>query len=74
MTDAGTRAVDQASGGRAIHATAVLVGESGIVIRGRSGRARAASRWHSSRARGRNGLFARLVGDDRVYVALRNDG
>jgi serine kinase of HPr protein (carbohydrate metabolism regulator) len=50
----------------------VLVGETGIVIRGRAGAGKsslAVALLESARAQG---LFARLVGDDRVYVALRN--
>jgi serine kinase of HPr protein (carbohydrate metabolism regulator) len=69
---ADTAALDQASRGRAIHATAVLVGEAGIVIRGRSGAGKSSLAVALIESARSHGLFARLVGDDRVYVALRN--
>ncbi|WP_342359476.1 HPr kinase/phosphatase C-terminal domain-containing protein [Terrarubrum flagellatum] len=51
-----------------LHATCVIVGEDGVLIRGRSGAGK------SKLARGligeakQRGFFARLVGDDRVMV------
>lgn len=54
-----------------LHATAVLVGEAGILIRGRSGAGKSClARLILAEAAAR-GLFARLVADDRVRVAAR---
>lgn len=54
-----------------LHATVVLVGEAGILIRGRSGAGKSRlARLILAEAAAR-GLFARLVADDRVRVAAR---
>ena len=48
-----------------IHATVVLVGEAGVLIRGASGSGKSALALALMSEAGRRGLFARLVGDDR---------
>lgn len=56
---------------RALHATALIVGEHGVLLRGASGSGKSAlalALIDLARARGR---FARLVGDDRVLVEAR---
>lgn len=52
-----------------IHATVVLVGEAGVLIRGASGSGKSALALALMSEAGRRGLFARLVGDDRVEIA-----
>jgi HPr kinase/phosphorylase len=54
--------------GHAIHATAILVGEAGIVIRGASGAGKSSIALAVLDLAGERGRFARLVGDDRVMV------
>lgn len=54
--------------GRNIHATAVVVGEAGILIRGRSGRGKSALALALIELARERGLFGRLIGDDRVTV------
>jgi HPr kinase/phosphorylase len=51
-----------------IHASAVVVGEAGIVIRGRSGRGKSALALALIDIASMHGLFGRLVGDDRVLI------
>ena len=55
-----------------IHATAVVVGEAGVLIRGRSGAGKSALALALIEAGARNGLYCRLVGDDRIELAVRN--
>ncbi len=51
-----------------VHATAVVVGEAGILIRGRSGRGKSALALALIELARERGLFGRLVGDDRVIL------
>lgn len=55
-----------------IHATAVVVGEAGVLIRGRSGAGKSALALDLIETGARHGLFCRLVGDDRVKLTVRN--
>jgi HPr kinase/phosphorylase len=55
-----------------IHASAVIVGESGIIIRGISGAGKSSLALGLITAAERAGRFARLVGDDRIE--LRHSG
>ncbi len=57
-----------AGSARAIHATAIVLGEAGIVIRGASGSGKSSLALAVIELAGRAERFARLVGDDRVYV------
>jgi hypothetical protein len=57
--------------GTYIHATALAIGEAGVLIRGRSGSGKSRLALELIAEAGRHGLFARLVGDDRVAVAPR---
>lgn len=55
-------------GAQNVHATAVVVGEAGILIRGRSGRGKSALALALIELAREHGLFGRLIGDDRVMV------
>ncbi|QLP96335.1 MAG: hypothetical protein HZY79_01495 [Rhodoblastus sp.] len=50
----------------AIHASAVAVGESCVLLRGPSGSGKSAAALALIDLAGAHGLFARLVADDRV--------
>ena len=52
-----------------IHATAVLIGAKAVLIRGPSGAGKSSLAWELIRASGGAVPFARLVGDDRVFIA-----
>ena len=54
-----------------IHASAVVVGESGIIIRGPSGAGKSSLALSLITAAERAGQFGRLVGDDRVELRRR---
>jgi HPr kinase/phosphorylase len=49
-----------------LHASAVVIGEAGIVIRGRSGRGKSALALALIELATERGFFARLIGDDRI--------
>lgn len=51
-----------------VHASAVAVGETGILIRGRSGAGKSSLALSLLVLAGQGGRFARLVGDDRVEL------
>jgi len=51
-----------------VHASAVVVGEAGILIRGRSGRGKSALALALIELARERGLFGRLIGDDRVLI------
>ena len=58
--------------GLGLHATAVVVGDAGVLIRGDSGSGKstlARALIDAARARG---VFARLISDDRVLVSVRH--
>jgi HPr kinase/phosphorylase len=57
--------------GTYIHATALAIGETGILIRGPSGSGKSRLALELLAEAGRRGWFARLVGDDRVAVTSR---
>lgn len=52
-----------------IHASCVVIGERGILIRGESGSGKTTLARHLVALATQSGIFARLVGDDRVFVA-----
>ncbi len=56
-----------------VHASAVLIGESGVLIRGRSGSGKSSLALALNEAGARAGLFTRLIGDDRVGLRLRGE-
>jgi serine kinase of HPr protein (carbohydrate metabolism regulator) len=58
-----------ANPGPYIHATAVAIGEAGILIRGPSGAGKSRLALELIAEARRRGLFCRLVGDDRVTIA-----
>ncbi len=51
-----------------IHATAILIGERGILISGPSGSGKTTLALALIDHFGRRGLFARLIGDDQLFV------
>ena len=55
-----------------VHASAVVLGESGVMIRGASGEGKSTLALALVEAWERRGDFARLVGDDRVIVRIVN--
>jgi serine kinase of HPr protein (carbohydrate metabolism regulator) len=54
-----------------IHATALVIGEAGILIRGPSGAGKSRLALELIAEASRRGLFAQLVGDDRVAIEAR---
>jgi HPr kinase/phosphorylase len=54
-----------------IHATALVLGETGVLIRGPSGSGKSALALALLTLADERKLFARLVGDDRVMIAVR---
>lgn len=56
----------------AVHASAVVLGESGVMIRGASGDGKSTLALALVEAWDRRGDFACLVGDDRVMVRIVN--
>jgi HPr kinase/phosphorylase len=54
-----------------LHASAVVVGEAGVLIRGPSGAGKSSLAFALIAAAEDAGLFARLVGDDRVGIGSR---
>lgn len=65
------RAVRRAGASERVHASAVAIGEAGILIRGASGAGKSFLSLALIGLAGREGLFARLVADDRVALAVR---
>jgi HPr kinase/phosphorylase len=51
-----------------LHASAVVIGEAGIVICGRSGRGKSALALALIELATERGFFARLIGDDRILA------
>jgi len=56
-----------------VHASAVVVGEAGVLIRGPSGAGKSTLARRIVDAATRDGLFARLVGDDRIAAERVHD-
>jgi HPr kinase/phosphorylase len=54
-----------------IHATALVIGEAGILVRGPSGSGKSRLALELIAEASRRGLFAQLVGDDRVAIEAR---
>jgi HPr kinase/phosphorylase len=52
----------------ATHANALLLGETGLLLRGVSGSGKSALTFELIRREERRGGFARLIGDDRIFV------
>lgn len=61
------------SAAQTIHATAVVIGEWGVLILGPSGAGKSALALALIEAAAARGRFARLVGDDRVLLACWGD-
>jgi HPr kinase/phosphorylase len=57
---------------RTIHATALVVGETGVLVRGRSGTGKSALALALLALAGERRSFARLIGDDRVILCSEN--
>jgi HPr kinase/phosphorylase len=61
-----------ASAGKSnLHATAVVIGEAGIIISGPSGAGKSSLALALIAAAGGAGTFARLIGDDRIEIERR---
>jgi hypothetical protein len=56
---------------QAVHASCVLVGEAGILLRGPSGSGKSRLARRLVEEAQRRGVFARLVGDDRIVLDAR---
>jgi HPr kinase/phosphorylase len=54
-----------------LHATAIVIGEAGVLIRGPSGGGKSSLAFALAVAAEGAGFFARLVGDDHVGIELR---
>ena len=67
----GDRDQAAANSGTYIHATALAIGEAGILIRGPSGAGKSRLALELIAEASRRGLFAQLVGDDRVALDSR---
>lgn len=59
-------------GQSSLHATCLIVGEAGILIRGRSGAGKSKLARALMAEATQRGLFARLVGDDRISLDASN--
>lgn len=55
-----------------IHASCVVIGEHGVLIRGESGSGKSTLARHLVGLATQSGVFARLVGDDRVVLTESN--
>lgn len=55
-----------------IHATALVAGDTGVLIRGRSGAGKSTLARQMLTYTQRNGQFSRLVSDDRVHLISAN--
>lgn len=55
-----------------IHASAVALGETGVLIRGHSGAGKSSLAFSLLASAAQAGRFARLVGDDRIELVGRN--
>ncbi len=56
----------------AVHATAVVIGEAGVLIRGASGTGKTSLAFALVDTARRDGLFAAFIADDRVVLAAAN--
>lgn len=59
------------TGSPAMHASCVVVGEAGVLIRGPSGSGKSTLARRVVEEAGRRGQFARLVADDRVSLSVQ---
>ena len=55
-----------------IHASCVVIGEQGVMIRGESGSGKSTLARHLISRAKQSGTFASLVGDDRLYLSESN--
>lgn len=56
--------------GLSIHASAIVIGETGVLIRGESGAGKSSLARRMIEMAQARGLFARLIGDDRIVLAV----
>lgn len=59
---------NQISPYKTVHATALVIGEMGVLVRGKSGSGKTALALKLIGEARKNGMFARLVSDDRVRL------
>ncbi|HYP57611.1 MAG TPA: hypothetical protein VEQ35_04930 [Beijerinckia sp.] len=69
--DAGLPATQEGAGASFTHATAIVIGESGILIRGASGSGKSRLALALLDLAARSSCFGRLIGDDRVSLEPR---
>lgn len=69
MTQPDTSVSERMGAQSAVHATAVAIGEAGVLIRGRSGSGKSELALAVIAEAERKGLFARLISDDRVRLS-----
>jgi HPr kinase/phosphorylase len=60
--------VSEAAGWTSLHATAIVVGERGLLVRGPSGAGKSAFALAMIARARESAIFAALIGDDRVYL------
>lgn len=60
------------TGGAYCHASCVVLGEDGVLLRGASGSGKSRLAEALIRTFGRGSGFARLVGDDRIHIVARH--
>jgi len=63
---------DASKAGAYCHATAVVIGEAGLIIQGASGSGKSSLALGLLDRAADRGIFGRLVGDDRIHVASVN--
>jgi len=63
---------EASKGGAYCHATAVVIGEAGLIIKGASGSGKSTLALALLERASDRGIFGRLVGDDRIHVASVN--
>lgn len=68
---AGVATHDPESAGKSAHATALVVGETGLLILGASSAGKSALALALLGAATAQGIFARLIADDRVVLSVR---
>ncbi|HWX14634.1 MAG TPA: aldolase [Methylocella sp.] len=56
-----------------LHASAVVIGEAGVLIRGPSGSGKSTLAYSLIAAAEESGYFARLVGDDRIRISSHGE-
>jgi HPr kinase/phosphorylase len=75
MTEDGIASVggaERSGASTSVHATALVIGEAGVLVRGPSGSGKSALALALLALASDRKLFARLIGDDRVSISSKN--